>query len=468
MKLITQYKNIYMVGIKGVGMAPLAILLHELGASVTGSDIDEYFHTQDDLQQREISILTGFKKENITDSFDLVITTGAHGGLQNPEVVEAIRKNIPVLTHAEALGEVMKEFTNKIAVCGSHGKTTTSAFIAHMLSNFGLKPAAIIGSAHNTYYNFEKEFIVVEADEFGTAPPENKTPRFMHLMPDVIVCTNIDFDHPDIYSGIDETVSAFENFFKNESSKGMIIANGDDVYTQKALTNIPWQRYITFGQNETNNLIISDIKETESGMSFNARLKKDDKNEHYDIGLYGQHNVMNAGAVILTCIFYGQPIHKIKQALSTFTSTKRRMEEIFKINDTYLFDDYGHHPTEIHATLTAFKKRFPGQRLVVIFQPHTISRTKALEMDFVKSLDVADEVIITDIFLSARESQNAYDITSQDLLMNAHKNHFLYASQHDLIKVITSTIKQGDIIVTLGAGDLYKHHFDIISAIKQL
>jgi UDP-N-acetylmuramate--alanine ligase len=458
-----------MVGIKGVGMASLAVLLKNLGATITGSDIKEYFHTQDDLEKHGITILNGFFAENISGTIDLIITTGAHSGLNNPEVIEGKKKGIPILTHAEALDMTMSEFTNRIAICGSHGKTTTTALVASMLKELNMAPAAVIGSAGNNFDDFKKDYFVVEADEYATAPPGNNTPRFMYLHPSVIVCTNIDYDHPDVYKDIHQTIETFAEFFKKIDDDGTIIAFGDDINIREALATTTWDRYLTYGLGQNNNLIISDVKQNEYGMSFKATLKKDRTSHVYTIPLFGIHNVLNAGAAILIGMLYGKKSEEISQAMSTFKGTKRRMEKIFEQNNTILFDDYGHHPTEINATLTAFKKRFTNNRLVVIFQPHTVSRTKALEKDFLKSLELADEIIITDIFLSAREKKEETDITAQDLVNHAEqKNKFKYIPLSELKDTLPTLVKKGDIIVTLGAGELYKYHFDIIKAIKSL
>ena len=459
-----------MVGIKGVGMASLAILLKGLGSHVEGSDVEEYFHTQEDLKKSGIEFLPGFSNEHITTSIDLVITTGAHGGLHNIEVLEARKKNIPVLTHAEALGEVMKEFKNRIAVCGSHGKTTSTAFIAHTLKQLELEPAAIIGSAHNEYSNFRKEYIVVEADEYAAAPPENKTARFMYMNPTQIVCTNIDFDHPDVYTDIAHTKKVFEEFFNKVKDDGRIIACGDNQHIIEILSKFPKNTYITYGLESYNDLVITNIKGCENGTHFNAIFKNELKPHEYFISLYGVHNVLNAASVILSGNAFGIDVSKVKKSISTFKGTKRRMELIFNQNNTFLFDDYGHHPVEINATLKTFKTRFPHNRLLVIFQPHTASRTKAFEKDFIDCLEIADKSYITDIFLSAREKTESDHITSQNVANKSRTqgNRLTYCNLNDIISTLRNEIKSGDIVVTMGAGDLYKYHSDIIRAIKEI
>jgi len=328
-----------------------------------------------------------------------VITTGAHNGLHNVEVLEANKRNILVMTHAQAVGKVMKEFQHSIAVCGSHGKTTTTAFITHVLSQLKLAPGSIIGAAHKFEEKIDRQYIVVEADEYVASPGVDMTPRFMYLDPEIIVSTNIDFDHPDVYKNIDDVAKTFLEFFKKieKNNQGKLIACLDNEPLKKVLIDISKDKIVTYGFDTEADLILTNIRVEQSKTLFNAKFHDTDLGV-FQISLFGDHNVLNAGAVIATALTLHLDIEKVKVAMQSFYGAKRRFELIYQQNNTFLFDDYAHHPQEICSTIQAFRSRFPGQRIIVIFQPHTLSRTLALKNDFIESLQMADIVFITDIF----------------------------------------------------------------------
>lgn len=469
-----QYKKVYFIGIKGVGMTALAIFLKESGISVSGSDIDEVFLTDDILLKHNIHIKEGFKKENVPHKVDLVIVTGAHGGLSNIEAVEAKRKGITTLMHGQALGMVMNNFFG-ISVSGCHGKTTTSAMIATVLKKAGLDPSYAVGciSIKNLGaggHRGKGNYFVAEADEYATDPNTDKTPRFFWQDPKILVINNIEFDHPDVYENLNSVTHAFASFAKKVPTDGLIVAGIDNRQVQKLLTDLnPIKHVATFGFSPQ-----ADYQVTDLGISNQKTIFKI-KYQNLIIGdfilnLPGRHNILNATASFIVSNFLGLQYQKIKEGLKSFSGTKRRFEKIKDLeNGISLYDDYAHHPTEIVATLKAAKEWFINRRIIIIFQPHTFSRTKVLFKEFSKAFAQTPNIsLITDIFPSAREavdkSINSAMLTQEILL---YKKEAVYLpSKSDVLDYLQSHTKENDVIITMGAGDIYLWHKDIIKKLS--
>jgi len=460
-------KKIHFVGIKGVGMTPLAIIAKEAGFTVTGSDISEEFITDKSLEKAGIKILAGFNESHV-EKVDLVITTGAHEGFDNPENKKAKLLGIPVWTQGEAVGKFMDgEFLGRkfegISVAGSHGKTTTTAMIATIIKENKLDPTYVIGTGEipslGLSGHFGKgQYFVAEADEYSTEPKYDKTPKLLWQKPKIGVITNIEFDHPDLYNSLDELTQVFLKFSHNVSSDGSLIVCVDDLEVIKLLKSYTGKA-ITYGFSKNADFFIERISMEEDKMFFWASVKGTSLGE-FSIGVTGEHNALNALSSIATCLELGLSKENIRKGLSSFKGTKRRFEFIGPIlSGALLYDDYAHHPTEIKETLSAFKKTFLKKKIVCIFQPHTYSRTKSLFEQFITSFGNADEVILTDIFPSARETADN-SISSKDLVLamqNKHKNVKYVASLLDVIKYLDEkNYGRGYIVITMGAGDVYK------------
>lgn len=468
-------KKIYMVGIKGAGMASLAIIYKKMGNKVLGSDVQEIFSTDEILRKNGIEILRGFAAKNISDDIDFVVTTGAHDGLSNIEVMEAKAKSIPVFTHAQALGLLMEEFKIKISVCGTHGKTTTTALAAFVFKELGLKIGYLVGAAKFSGFwggGYQgNDFFIAEADEYLASPGIDNTPRFLYQNPDYILATNVDFDHPDAFKNLDEVKSAFSSFFEKLKKKrnSFLIYNADDKALDDLVKKKQYNAY-SYGFSEKAQLRAGKIEIKKGRMYFNAFFR--DRNlGKFSLSVAGEHNVKNACAVILLSILLDIDLEMIRKLLPQFRGVSRRFELIFKHKDTLLYDDYAHHPVELKETLKASAMLFPNKRIILIFQPHTYSRTVVLLNDFIDSLALADKTLVVDIFSSAREKNESYDISSENLSSIArHKgyNNISYVPRESLVKVLSSTIKSGDLILTAGAGDIYTLHNDIIRVIKGL
>ncbi len=460
-------KNIHFLGIKGVGMTPLAIIAKEAGFQVTGCDLEEKFITDESLEKAGIKPLIGFSGEHL-HSLDLLITTGAHGGFENIEVVRAKELGIPVWTQGEAVGKFMSgELLGKtyegISVAGSHGKTTVSAMIATVLKEIGLDPTFLIGtgsvsSLGSSGHLGKGKYFVAEADEYATEPKYDKTPKFLWQQPQIGVITNIEFDHPDLYSSLDQIRSAFLSFANNINSSGTLVACLDDAETIKMLKSYK-KKVTTYGFSKSADFCIEKIS-VELERTFFWVSTKGTLLGEFSINIPGDHNALNALSAIVVCLELGISLDKIKSGLLGFKGTKRRMELVGETKSgAILYDDYAHHPTEIRKTLEIFRKIFPNKKIVCIFQPHTYSRTKSLFEQFISSFTPANELVLTDIFPSLREIADN-TISSKllaDRIVKTQRNVLYLPKLEDVVKYCDQrNFGREYIIITMGAGDVYK------------
>lgn len=460
-------KSIHFVGIKGVGIAPLAIIAKEAGFFVSGSDIEEEFITSESLMKAKIKPLVGFSREHIQNA-DLVIATGAHGGLENVEVLEAKKREIAVWTQGQAVGEFMKGeiFGRKflgISVAGSHGKTTTTAILATILKEGNLDPSFLIGTGDtpslSSSGHFGKgKYFIAEADEYATEPKYDKTSKFLWQYPQMAIFTNIEFDHPDIFTSLDQIRNNFQAFASQLPESGILIACGDDPQIKMLLYKYKGRK-ITFGFSPSNDYVIKKITTAEAKTFFWVNAYSTSLGE-FSLNLSGEFNAINALGAIISAIELGLSIQKIKVGLQKFTGSKRRFEYIGKLTTGALvFDDYAHHPTEIKKTLKAFRQSFPKSKIVCIFQPHTYSRTKVLFDDFVHSFSDADAVILSDIYPSFREKEDK-TVSSKllvDKIVPIHKDVIYLPKSDNVVKYIDQKRYGEDVlIITMGAGDIYK------------
>lgn len=427
---IKNANHIHFTGIKGVGLTSLALISKDLGIKVTGSDVAEEFVTDETLKRNAIEWQPGFDPERINQKPDFVVFTGAHGGLNNPEVLKAKELGIHALSHFEALAAFAKG-KELIAVCGVGGKTTTSAMIATILEHAGLNPSWAIGVAdvpslpNPGHYDKEGKYFVTEADEFAISPGVDNRPKFSLLSPQFLIVTNIKHDHPDIYKTFEDFKKVFDDLIEKVRSKGgTVITKSNGLLPQGFKLSVP-----------------------------------------------GEFNVENANNAFSVCKLLDIPENIILEGLKLYLGCKRRFEKIGEVNDILFYDDYAHHPDEIKAMLKAAREWFPKRRIVVLFQPHTYSRTKSLFKEFGESFKDADMVGIMEIFASAREEADP-TINSQMLVEGIKKhqknpeNVGYVKDLDDASKMSLQILKPGDVFITLGAGDVYKVHKEIISKIK--
>lgn len=449
-------------------MTALAVILKEKGYHVTGSDTPEQFATDLILNKYKIPIKLGFRRENIAVHYDLVVATGAHGGMTNIEAVTAKEKGMEVFMHGKYMGVLMKKKTG-ISVAGCHGKTTTSALISSILTHLGLDPSYAVGTAMindlgAAGHNGRGKYFVAEADEYMTCPLTDPTPRFLWQYPEISVITNIDYDHPDAYKNIVEVKSAFLKFISNTSASGQVIACIDNIYIAEILSRIK-KTVITYGFSPRADYRIDKYHFGE-GVSFFQLKSHGVYIGEFMLRIPGRHNLLNALGAMIAVNQTGVSWDKIKEAVKFYTGCKRRFELIAKINKTMLYDDYAHHPSEIMATVSAVKQWYPDYLLTVIFQPHTFSRTKALLPEFARAFTLADKVLIVDIYGSAREKDDT-SINSLILTENINrekKNARYFHDKNKCLKYLSDNKGEKEIILTMGAGDIFLWHKDIISS----
>lgn len=456
-------KKIFFVGIKGVAMANLAVFLKKMGKTVAGADTDSIFITDGLLKANSITYSRGFATKNLEQDVDLVVYSGVHGGTENPIVGEAKKRNIKVICQAELQDQLMRRSETKIAVAGCHGKTTTSALLVYALDRLNARPSYLIGAPYFNNHegaNFQdKKFFVIEADEYGVNPPADLTPKFHKLHPDLVIATNIDFDHPDVYRDITETKAAFVKFF---AGKKLLLCADDDNLMSVA-PRLKKSQYQTYGFSPKSDYQIINWEVGEKESRFEVKGIGE-----FKVNLFGLGNIENAASVVVLLSRLGFKKDGIAKAIIGFTGAQRRFEKIHFKNNIYLFDDYAHHPTEIASTIAAARLRFKGKRIVVVFQPHTYSRTAFLLKEFSESLAQADLALILPIFASARESKYEFKITSADLVRGSKINRLSqFKNSEDLLARLEKILRRGDVVFTMGAGDVYKLKDRIIKIIDK-
>jgi len=468
--------HIHFVGITGVAMTALALYCQDKGIKITGSDKPGKFPTTYILKKREIAYDDSFDPSHIESHNipDLVIYTGACGGKNNPEVIHAIKLGCPVMSHAQALGECMKEY-RQICVSGCHGKTTTTSMVATILMKADLDPSYAIGSGMVAGLGYPGRFgkgnmFVAESDEYMTDPTNDKTPRFLWQSPTILVITNIDYDHPDAYKNLNDVKRAYEQLIKKVHPKGACIYNADDPNTRSILPDIltstdiqaisiGWSQDAAYRIEETSDSHMFSLQ-TPNGQSPNLTLS-----------VLGKHNIFNAAAASVASRLEGVSWDDIGKALIQFGGASRRFEYIGSIREASVYDDYAHHPTEIQATIATAKNlvKDNGGRLIAVFQPHTYTRTEALFDEFMDAFNGCDTLILTQIYASAREQHGQGDMTKR-LYDGISKNvNAVYAETfEDAKKELLSIVKPHDVIVFMGAGDIYTWSRSFVSGAEKL
>ena len=395
-----------------------------------GSDIDKYTFTQRGLEQAGIKILP-FNADNIKPG--MIIVAGNAFNDDQEEIAKAKEMGLKVMRYPEVVEMIIEE-TTSIGVAGAHGKTSTTGLLAHVMS--GVSPTSYLvgdGSGKGTP---DARFFVFEADEYRR--------HFVAYHPDYTIMTNIDFDHPDYFTGIDDVCDAFETLAR-QTKKG-IFAWGEDKNLRKLNANVPIYYY---GTEDNDDFVAKNIKRTTTGSSFDVYFH-DQFLGNFETHLFGEHNVLNTLAVIAVSYFEKIDLGKVKQELLTFKGVKRRFTEK-TVADMVIIDDYAHHPHEIRATLDAARQQYPNKKLIAVFQPHTFTRTIALMDDFAKSLNIADQVYLTDIFGSIRE--NSGNVSSADLGKKITKGG-------EVLKLdnMSPLLDYHDaVVIFMGAGDIQKY-----------
>ena len=452
---LLKVKKIYCVGIKGSGVAAVAQILKARGFSVSGSDTGEKFFTDAILKRDAIPYFEVFSPDHLDESIDLVIHSTAYSEENNVEVGKAKELGLPMLSYPEMLGVLFNERVG-IAVCGSHGKTTTSALLASVLQKAGLDPGAVIGSQvmdwDSSVLSGVGEYFVAETDEY-----QNK---LQYYNPWSAILTSVDWDHPDFFPNVASYKKAFKDFVARIPHTGFLVVWGDSVDTIDVAKSTR-ARIVTYGFGEDSGYRVTNCDTLSEGakkiQTFEV-ICGEEKMGTFQTSLSGKHNVLNCTAVIALASKMGIDLEVIRQAVAGFSGTKRRFEQIGEYNGALLIDDYAHHPDEIKATLGGARTRFPESQIYVVFHPHTFTRTKALLSEFSQSFDDADKVVIIDIYGSAREEHGG--VSSQDLvkLINkyTHEKAEYVPTINEAIEYFSKILKEGDVLITMGAGDVWK------------
>ncbi|MEN6370885.1 MAG: UDP-N-acetylmuramate--L-alanine ligase [Armatimonadota bacterium] len=433
----------HFIGIGGAGMSAIARVMHHRGESVSGSDQRES-KTTDTLLSEGIDVKIGHDAANVKGA-SLVVYSAAVPE-DNPERVEAVRLGIPTISRAEMLGRLMKPYHHRVAITGTHGKTTTTSMVSMVLSAAKLDPTVLIGGDLNALGGNArvgaKSLFVAEACEAFNS--------FLDLYPSIAVITNIDADHLDYHGTLENIIKSFEKFVSQVDDDGCVIACVDDPNVCNILKNVS-KRIIGYSVNGNGDIRAEDISVDSPQASYEL-VKDGERLGRVTLGVTGVQNIANSLAAAATGFELGVSFDAIRAGLADFTGTGRRFEQIATINDIMIIDDYAHHPTEIKATLTSARAGW-NRRIVAVFQPHLYSRTKFFAKEFAEALSNADVVVVTGIY-AAREKP--IEGVTAEMIANKIENskvHYI-PDKSNIVDFLLTEIKPGDMVITIGAGDI--------------
>ncbi len=439
MKLATA--KVHFIGIGGIGMCGLAELLHNMGAQVTGSDLGENAQTQR-LKKMGIPVIKGHAPENIENAEVVVFSSAVKQ--DNPEYSEARRRRIPLIRRAEALAEIML-LRRGIAIGGTHGKTTTTSLTACAFLSAGEDPTICVGGRLDLIQSTAKlgqgQWLIAEADESDGS--------FSRLSPEVVVITNVDDDHLDHYGSFERLQEAFFDFALRIPFYGLAIVCGDDPRVRELFRTFP-KRILFYGQDPTNDIVL-----TRDGDSF-ALVSEGETIGRFKLPMPGLHNALNATAAFIAGREAGLKFENMVPGIEHFQGVDRRFQHKGFVAGIDFYDDYGHHPTEILAVLSGFKERFSKRRKVVVFQPHRYSRSELLWKQFCSSFKDADEVFVLDIYAAGEKPIENIDSERLVREIDHPSVKYLNRKTDPELKTLKDYLKSGDVVVSLGAGDVYK------------
>lgn len=430
-------RRVHLVGIGGVSMRPLGLVLKGMGLDVTGSDMSASLSTEE-LIAKGIQVEIGHRAENIQGADCVIRTAAAHN--DNPEIAAARSAGIPVFERAQAWGEIMKSYKNAICVSGTHGKTTTTSMMTHILMEAKMDPTVMIGGylplLHAGHRVGSGDTIILESCEYCDS--------FLNFFPTLAIVLNVEADHLDYFKDLADIQKSFRKFA--EMATFGVVANGDEPHTVEALQGLS---YVSFGFAESNRVRAVNISDdwrhfdVECDSVFYC---------HIDMGVMGRHNTLNTLAAAAASWMLGVPGEAVSQGVRTFHGAGRRMELKGTFNGAEVYDDYAHHPDELRATLDT-ARTMGDRRLVVAFQPHTYSRTMALFDDFVRELRKPDVLVLAEIY-AARE-RNTTGISSADLAKEIPGAVFC-ETLPEVTEYLRNTVRPDDIVITIGAGDIFR------------
>ena len=453
-------KRIHFIGIGGIGMSGIAEVLCNLGFVVSGSDIKKSKNT-DRLEAMGMKVSEGHAAENVGDAQVVVYSSAVKP--DNPEVVIAKERGIPVIPRAEMLAELMTLKPYAVAVAGTHGKTSTTSMVATLLVQAGVDPTTVVGGVVDTLGSNAKlgqsEWFVTEADESDRS--------FLMLYPTIAVVTNIDKEHMESYKGMDDVVQCFTDFVNKVPFFGAAIICLDDPNVQLIIPNIK-RRRVTYGMTAQADISAHNIKYNDSfGSSFTVWRGAEILGD-IELPVPGKHNIYNALAATAVALELEIPFAKIADAFVKFKNANRRFQFKGEENGITVVDDYGHHPTEILATLSAAKNSSAGRRTVVVFQPHRFSRTQELMDEFALAFNNADVLYVLDIYAASESPIEGItaEVLTDNIRKYGHKNASYIGDVDGAAAKVTSTLQEGDLVITLGAGSVTRLSDEILEHLR--
>ncbi len=459
--MFSSIKKIHFVGIGGIGMSGIAEILLDQNFKVSGSD-KVLSEITDHLRELGAEIYEGHSAANVKDDVDALVYSSAVP-LDNPEILEAKRRKIPIIRRSEMLAEVMR-LKYGIGVAGTHGKTTTTSMISLILMEGGLDPTVIVGGRlHGLGGSNARlgkgEFIVVEADEFDRS--------FLSITPTIAVLTTLETDHLDCYRDLEDIKSAFVQFAGKVPFYGFVVLCLDEPALQDIISELSHKKIITYGLTPQSDMQAIDINFNKDSSTFTVTK---DKKELGKINLKcpGVHNVQNALAAISVGYELSIPFEKIKSGIEKFSGVFRRWEKKGEVKGIAVYDDYAHHPTECKATLLGAKQGWK-KRIVCVFQPHLYTRTRDFYEEFGKAFLLSDVLVVTDVYPAREEPIQG---VSGELIANAakqfgHKNVHYVANKNNLPDYLIKIVNSGDIVITMGAGDIYKYGIEFLNKLRK-
>jgi UDP-N-acetylmuramate--alanine ligase len=459
--LFRRIQHVHFVGVGGIGMSGIAEVLLNMGFRVSGSDLRRSDVTER-LEKLGAKIYEGHTAEHVNGAHVVVRSTAVRG--DNPEVLEARRRSIPVIPRAEMLGELMRLKPTTVAVAGSHGKTTTTSMIATVLAHAGLDPTVVVGGVVGAMGSNARlgksDLMVVEADESDRS--------FLMLSPTFAVVTNIDREHMDAYSDMADVRKSFADFVNKVPFYGAAVLCLDDPHVQTVIPEVV-RRRITYGLSAQADVAAREVRyDKQFGSVYQARLMGEPVGE-VSLHVPGLHNVYNSLAAIAVGLELEVPFGTIAKGLSEFTGVDRRFQFKGEAGGVIVVDDYGHHPTEIRATLVAAKLGAAGRRMVILFQPHRYSRTQDLMDEFARSFNNADVLMVTDIYAASEQPIEGVsgESVAQAVSSFGHKDARYAGSVEDATRALLEEVHEGDMVITLGAGHVYRAGERLVELLRE-
>jgi len=458
--MFSSIKKLHFIGIGGIGMSGIAEILLDQGFKISGSD-RALSEVTERLQNLGAGIFEGHRAENIAQDVDTVVYSSAVQP-DNPEILEAQKRSVPIVRRAEMLAEVMR-LKYGIGIAGTHGKTTTTSMTSLVLMEGGLDPTVIVGGKLSGLGGTNArlgrgEYIVVEADEFDRS--------FLSITPTIAVLTTLETDHLDCYRDLEDIKSAFIQFASKVPFYGFIVLCLDEPALLDIMPHLSRKKIVTYGLNPQADVQAVDIHHKDNFSTYTL-VRSNQELGTITLQVPGIHNVQNSLGAISVGLELDVPFDKIKAGIEKFTGVYRRWEKKGEINDIALYDDYAHHPTECRATLSGVKSGW-RRRVVCVFQPHLYSRTRDFYEDFGKSFLLSDVLVVTDIYPAREEPIQG---VNGELIVNAakqfgHKDAHYVPEKKNVPAFLKSIVKPGDIVITMGAGDIWKYGEEFLKILK--